>query len=164
MPVDADIQEPDELAYKAMNAELVLAKMRSAGNRLNIVILDACRNNPFPGATRSAERGLAVVGVKVPESIIVYATDPGSVAQDGDGRNSPFTKAFIEQVAVPGRDIAVTLKRVTSAVKLATGGVQTPWVSTNYTVDFAFRPGDESTNPRQRRQLPQASPQALLSR
>ncbi len=147
LPVDADIQEPDELAYKAMNAELVLAKMRSAGNRLNIVILDACRNNPFPGATRSAERGLAVVGVKVPESIIVYATDPGSVAQDGDGRNSPFTKAFIEQVAVPGQDIAVTLKRVTSAVKLATGGVQTPWVSTNYTVDFAFRPGDESTNP-----------------
>ncbi|MBN2875780.1 MAG: SUMF1/EgtB/PvdO family nonheme iron enzyme [Spirochaetales bacterium] len=140
LPVDADIQAQDELAYKAVNAEQVLAKMRSAGNRLNIVVLDACRNNPFPGSTRSADKGLAVVGVKVPESIIVYATDPGAVALDGDGRNSPFTKAFIAQLAVPGQEISVALRRVTGEVKDVTRGAQTPWISTNYTRDFAFRP------------------------
>ena len=144
LPVDADIQAEDELAYKAVNAEQVLAKMRSAGNKLNIVVMDACRNNPFPGSTRSADKGLAVVRVKVPESIIVYATDPGAVAQDGDGRNSPFTKAFIEQLAVPGQEISVALRRVTGAVKDATGGVQSPWVSTNYTSDFVFRSGSAS--------------------
>ncbi len=140
LPVDADIQAQDELAYKAVNAEQVLAKMRSAGNRLNIVVLDACRNNPFPGSTRSADKGLAVVGVKVPESIIVYATDPGAVAQDGDGRNSPFTKAFITQLAVSGQEISVALRRVTGEVKDVTKGAQTPWISTNYTSDFSFRP------------------------
>jgi len=122
----------------------VLAKMRSAGNRLNIVVMDACRNNPFPGSTRSAAKGLAVVGVKVPESIIVYATDPGTVAQDGDGRNSPFTTAFIAQLAVPGLEISTALRRVTGEVKDVTGGSQTPWVSTNYTSDFAFRAGSAS--------------------
>jgi formylglycine-generating enzyme required for sulfatase activity len=147
LPVDADIQAEDELAYKAVNAEAVLAKMRSAGNRLNIVVMDACRNNPFPGSTRSADKGLAVVRVKVPESIIVYATDPGAVAQDGDGRNSPFTTAFIAQLAVPGQEISVALRRVTGEVKDATGGTQTPWVSSNYTSDFAFRPGSAVPTP-----------------
>ncbi len=146
LPVDADIQAEDELAYKAVNAEQVLAKMRSAGNRLNIVVMDACRNNPFPGSTRSADKGLAVVRVKVPESIIVYATDPGAVAQDGDGRNSPFTTAFIAQLTVPGQEISVALRRVTGEVKVVTGGSQTPWVSTNYTSDFAFRAGSASTS------------------
>ncbi len=139
LPVDSDIQDADELRYKAVDAESVLAKMRSAGNRLNIVVLDACRNNPFPGSTKSAERGLAIVKVKVPESLIVYATDPGSVAADGEGRNSPFTRAFIDQMGVPGQDVAVMMKRVTAAVRAATKGAQSPWTSSNLSVDFAFR-------------------------
>jgi formylglycine-generating enzyme required for sulfatase activity len=148
LPVDADIQDADELRYKAVDAEAVLAKMRSAGNKLNIVILDACRNNPFPGASKSAERGLAVVKVKVPESIIVYATDPGATAADGEGRNSPFTQAFLAQMEVPGQDIAVMMKRVTSAVRSATNDAQSPWVSSNLSADFAFRPsGAASASP-----------------
>jgi len=119
LAVDTDIQDADELRYKAVDAEAVLAKMRSAGNRLNIVILDACRNNPFPGASKSAERGLAVVKVKVPESLIVYATDPGATAADGEGRNSPFTQAFLAQMEIPGQDISMMMKRVTSAVRTA---------------------------------------------
>ena len=141
LPVDADIQAADEVAYKAVDAEAVLAKMRSAGNRLNIVVLDACRNNPFPGASKSGERGLAVVRVKVPESVIVYATDPGATAADGEGRNSPFTRAFLTQMETPGQDITIMMKRVTSAVREGTRGAQTPWVSSNLSVDFAFRPG-----------------------
>jgi len=141
LPVDADIQDADELAYNAVDAESVLAKMRSAGNKLNIVVLDACRDNPFPGASRSAERGLAIVKVKVPESVIVYATDPGSTASDGTGRNSPFTKAFLENMDAPGQDITEMMKHVTRQVQTDTDGKQTPWVSTNLTKDFAFKAG-----------------------
>jgi hypothetical protein len=138
LPVDADIQDVDELRYKAMDVEAILAKMRSAGNKLNIVILDACRNNPFPGSSRAGEKGLAIVKVKVPDSVIVFATDPGSTAEDGDGRNSPFTEAFMAVMEKPGIDIAVMMKQVTGRVQAATGGKQTPWVSTNLTKDFAF--------------------------
>ena len=138
LPVDADVQDADELRYKALDAESVLAKMRSSGNKLNMIFLDACRNNPFPGATRSAERGLSVVRVEVPESVIVYATSPGSVAQDGNGRNSPFTQAFLANMKTPGQDIAVMMKQVTGSVKQSTAGSQTPWISSNLTKDFSF--------------------------
>ncbi|MGA2612258.1 MAG: caspase family protein [Spirochaetia bacterium] len=139
IPADADIQDADELAYNAVDAESILAKMRSAGNKINIVVLDACRDNPFPGSSRSAAKGLAVVKVKVPESVIVYATDPGSTASDGTGRNSPFTKAFLENMDAPGQDITEVMKRVTSRVQTDTDGKQTPWVSTNLTKDFSFK-------------------------
>jgi 6-phosphogluconolactonase (cycloisomerase 2 family)/uncharacterized caspase-like protein len=144
VPVDADIQDSDELAYKAVNAESILAKMRSAGNKINIVVLDACRDNPFPGSSRSGDKGLAIVTVKVPESVIVFATDPGSTAADGTGRNSPFTRAFLENMDAPGQDITTMLKRVTSRVRQDTDGKQTPWVSTNLTRDFAFAPSSGS--------------------
>jgi uncharacterized caspase-like protein/streptogramin lyase len=139
IPVDADIQNQDELAYNAVDVESILAKMRSAGNKINIVVLDACRDNPFPGSSRSLDKGLAVVKVKVPESVIVYATDPGSTALDGTGRNSPFTKAFLENMETPDQDITVMMKRVTSRVQNDTDGKQTPWVSTNLTKDFSFK-------------------------
>ena len=139
IPVDADIQAADELAYNAVDAESILAKMRSAGNKINIVVMDACRDNPFPGASRSTEKGLAVVKAKVPESVIVFATDPGSTASDGTGRNSPFTKAFLDNMDAPGQDITELMKRVTSRVRTDTDGKQTPWVSTNLTKDFSFR-------------------------
>jgi hypothetical protein len=139
IPVDADIQDADELRYNALDAESVLAKMRSAGDKLNIVILDACRNNPYRGSSRSGEKGLSMVQVKVPESVIVYATDPGATAADGTGRNSPFTTAFMSAMEDPDVDIAVMMKRVTNRVQAATAGAQTPWVSTNLTRDFAFK-------------------------
>ena len=78
IPARADIQSADELAYAAVNAEQVYAKMESSGARTNIIILDACRNNPFPGSERAMDRGLAVVsGVQPPRSLIVYSTAPG---------------------------------------------------------------------------------------
>jgi 6-phosphogluconolactonase (cycloisomerase 2 family)/uncharacterized caspase-like protein len=147
IPVDADIQDADELAYKAVAVESILAKMRSAGNKINIVVLDACRDNPFPGSSRSGDKGLTIVTVKVPESVIVYATDPGSTAADGTGRNSPFTKAFLENMDVPGQDITGMLKRVTSKVRSDTDGKQTPWVSTNLTRDFTFKSASTGVPP-----------------
>ncbi len=71
---------------------------------LNADIKDACRDNPFPSATRSATRGLSVMGFQAPGSLIVYSTSPGSVASDGDGRNGLFTTYFLEYVQTPGLD------------------------------------------------------------
>jgi formylglycine-generating enzyme required for sulfatase activity len=140
LPVDQDIQDADEVAYKAMDAESVLAKMQSAGNSLNLVFLDACRNNPFPGSGRSGDRGLAVMKVDLPESVIVYAAEPGKIAADGDGRNSPFTQAFLKNMTAPGADILAVMKKVKAAVATATNGQQSPRVDQNLSKDFSFYP------------------------
>lgn len=138
IPVSADIQDADEVAYKALDTEAVLAKMESAGNSLNIVILDACRNNPFPGSGRSGDRGLSALKVSLPESVIVYATEPGRVADDGNDRNSPFTAAFLSAMNVPGQDITMMMKKLTADVRQKTGGRQSPRVDSNLTRDFMF--------------------------
>lgn len=128
IPARADIQEADELPYSAVNAEQVYAKMESAGARTNIIVLDACRNNPFPGAERAGERGLAVVGnVQPPQSIIVYATAPGKTAQDGEGRNGAFTTALLRHLGEPGLDVELMIRKVRADVIAATGGAQVPW-------------------------------------
>jgi len=140
LPVDQDIEDADEVAYKAMDAEAVLAKMQSAGNSLNLVFLDACRNNPFPGSGRSGERGLAVVKVDLPESVIVYAAEPGKTAADGEGRNSPFTRALLKNMTAQGTDILALMKKVKAEVASATDGQQSPRVDQNLSRDFAFYP------------------------
>ena len=140
LPVDQEIEDADEVAYKAMDAEAVLAKMQSAGNSLNLVFLDACRNNPFPGSGRSGERGLAVVKVDLPESVIVYAAEPGKTAADGEDRNSPFTRALLKNMTAPGTDILAVMKKVKAAVATATNGQQSPRVDQNLSRDFSFYP------------------------
>ncbi len=128
IPAKTDIQDPDELAFSAVNSDQVYAKMESSGDRMNIVILDACRNNPFPGSERSSERGLAVVGtVQPPQSLIVYATAPGRTAQDGEGRNGVFTQALLKHLAEPNLDVELMIRRVREDVITATNGVQVPW-------------------------------------
>jgi len=140
IPAHSDIREADELPYAAINAEQVFAKMESAGAKTNIIILDACRNNPYPGAERAGERGLAVVGnIQPPQSLIVYATAPGKTAQDGEGRNGVFTAAFLDHLADPGLDIELMIRRVREDVISATGGVQVPWHNSSLTGEgFAF--------------------------
>jgi uncharacterized caspase-like protein len=93
IPVDADIPSASFLRTKALHMQAVLDEMQGAGNGLNMVVLDACRDNPFPWA-RGGSRGLAVTGVQPPGSIIVYATSAGSTAADGTGRNGLFTTIF----------------------------------------------------------------------
>ena len=86
VPVNAAIQSEGDVKYGSLNAGLVLAKMEDAGNGPNVVILDACRNNPFARSFRSAEAGLARMDAPT-GSLIAYATAPGHVASDGEGRN-----------------------------------------------------------------------------
>jgi hypothetical protein len=105
--------------------------MEGAGTKLNIVILDVCRNNPFGGrGLRGSEGGLAQM--RAPEgTLISYATQPGSVARDGADGNSPYTRALVETIRKPGQDIFQTFNAVGLAVKQATAGSQQPWVSSS---------------------------------
>jgi hypothetical protein len=146
IPAKADIQAPDELSFSAVNAEQIYAKMEASGDRTNIVLLDACRNNPFPGSERASERGLAVVGtIQPPQSLIVYATAPGKTAQDGEGRNGVFSSALLKHLSDPGLDVEIMFRRVRDEVISATGGAQVPWTNSSLSgKGFIFVPAKAS--------------------
>jgi hypothetical protein len=124
----------------------VLDSMQAAGNRLNLVFLDACRNNPF-GWARSTTRGLAVVGYQPPGSIIVYATSAGSVAQDGTGRNGVFTGELLKNLETPGIDLDTMLNRTAQGVMKATRNQQNPAVYKQFFESAYLRPLPETVQP-----------------
>lgn len=131
VPVGANPTREADVDFQMLDASLVLRQMESAGTRLNLVLLDACRNNPLGGrGLRSADSGLAQM--RAPEgTVISYATQPGNVAQDGEGGNSPYTKALAQAVSKPGLDIFQTFNEVGLAVMQATGNAQQPWLSSS---------------------------------
>ncbi len=137
IPLNANIST-EEIRHNALAAGQVLANMESAGNTTNIVILDACRDNPFAGSSRSAgSRGLSVV--EAPSgTIVVYSTAPGLVAADGKGRNGIFTAALLKYIGTPDRDIETLLRDVRSDVIKETSGSQVPWSSSSLTESFYF--------------------------
>jgi TPR repeat protein len=139
IPVGSDIQNEDEIQDLAVSANLVLAKMETAGNPLNIVILDACRNNPFTRSFRSSQTGLAQMDAPT-GSLLVYATGPGSVAADGEGRNGLFTKYLLKHVRIPGMEVGKMLRSVRKFVIKESNNQQTPWDSSSLTGDFYFTP------------------------
>lgn len=139
IPVDADIQSEDEIAFNAVDANLVLEKMDAANNGLNVVILDACRNNPFARSFRSAAQGLAQMDAPS-GTLIAFATAPGSVASDGEGANGVYTKHLIEHMAAPGVPVEQLFKRVRIAVTRETRDRQVPWESSSLKGDFYFKP------------------------
>ncbi len=138
LPVDADIQQAHELSSKALSMELVASTLERTGSDLNLVILDACRDNPFSSSRGSADRGLSAMVRGGNESMVVFATAPGAVAQDGTGRNSPFTTAFKEHLATPDLEIRQLVARVSRSVQEMTGARQIPWVNTSFTGEFFF--------------------------
>ena len=136
IPVGAEIESAVEFEIDAVPARWVLAFMEAAGNRLNIVILDACRNNPF-GTGRGAPQGLA--SMDAPSgSLIAYSAAPGQAATDGAGDNSPYTEALAARLAEPGLKLEDVFKRVRVAVEDATRGEQTPWENSSLRGDFYF--------------------------
>jgi carboxyl-terminal processing protease len=130
VPVGANPTREADVDFQMVDVNLVLRQMDGAGTRLNLVVLDACRNNPFGGrGLRSADGGLAQM--RAPEgTLISFATQPGNVALDGEG-NSPYTKALSATIRRSGLDIFQTFNEVGLAVKRATGGSQQPWVSSS---------------------------------
>ena len=141
IPVNADIEREDEIADQAIDANLVLAKMDSAKNALNIMILDACRNNPFARSFRSAARGLAQMDAPT-GTLISFATAPGSVASDGSGANGLYTEHLLKAIREPGLPIEQVFKQVRIGVTKATADQQVPWESSSLKGDFFFTPPD----------------------
>jgi formylglycine-generating enzyme required for sulfatase activity len=137
IPVDARIETESDVKYEAVDAGRVLGKMEDAGNRLNIVILDACRDNPFSRSFRNADKGLARMDAPT-GSLIAYATAPGQVAAEGEGRNGVYTKYLLKHMTVPGWTIEQVLKRVRVDVIASTGDKQVPWESSSLTGNFYF--------------------------
>lgn len=139
IPVDAAIEREDEVPYKAFDVGLVLEKMEGAKNPLNIVILDACRNNPFVRGSRSAGGGLAQMDAPT-GSIVAFATAPGAEAADGSGANGLYTSYLLKFMATPGLKVEDVFKRTRVAVKQDSAGRQIPWESTSLEGDFYFLP------------------------
>ncbi|MGL6109935.1 MAG: caspase family protein [Rubrivivax sp.] len=141
LPVDADITREDEVPYKAFDVGQVLDKLESAKNPLNIVILDACRNNPFARQSRSGGGG-GLAQMDAPAgSIIAFATAPGAEAADGSTSNGLYTGQLLRYMNTPGLKVEDVFKRTRVAVKQASGGRQIPWESTSLEGDFYFAPG-----------------------
>ncbi len=141
IPVNATIESESDVRYKAVNIGQVLGKMGEARNGLNMVILDACRDNPFAKSFRSSSRGLAVVSsAAVKGTLIAYATSPGNVASDGEDRNGLYTKHLLHHIASPGLPVEQVFKRVLQGVERDTNGKQSPWTSSSFSGDFFFSP------------------------
>jgi len=131
IPVGASIPSENYLRERAVSVQTMLGELNDAGNELNVVVLDACRDNPF-GWSRSGSRGLTVVSNQPADSIIVYATSAGSTAADGTGRNGLFTEQLLQQLKSPGLDIKEIFDRTGAAVSQASGRKQTPAIYSQY--------------------------------
>ena len=139
IPVGADIQREDEVSFNAFDAALLLEKMEAARSRVNIVILDACRNNPFSRSFRSGSQGLAQMDAPV-GSYLSFATAPARVASDGKDGNGLYTQHLLEAMRTPGLKIEEVFKRVRVKVMADSEGQQIPWDNSSLAGDFYFIP------------------------
>jgi carboxyl-terminal processing protease len=137
VPVGAAIAAEADVDLEAVSAETVLKQMEFAGARVNIVILDACRNNPLPRSMRSASGGLARMDAPT-GTFIGYSTSPGDVAADGSGKNSPYTTALVSELGKPGIAIEEAFRNVRVKVMNTTDKQQVPWDSSSLTGAFYF--------------------------
>jgi len=137
IPVSVDINSEDEVVDEAISISSILHKMEGAGNAINIVVLDACRNNPFARSYRSASRGLTRMDGPT-GSYIAYATAPGMIASDGKGKNGLYTQYLLEYMQQPGLSIEQVFKKVRVGVIGDTGGKQVPWENSSLLGDFYF--------------------------
>jgi tetratricopeptide (TPR) repeat protein len=139
VPIDASITTPTDVVYACYPADKILGKMEFSNSRMNIVILDACRNNPFPATTRSgAGQGLAQVRA-AKGAYVAFATAPGSVASDGSGRNGLYTQELLKAMRVPNLTIEQMFKQVRQNVSELSGGKQNTWDNSNIVGEFFFK-------------------------
>jgi hypothetical protein len=137
LPIGASIESEADIRFEAVNAARVLAQMEQAGNGLNMLVLDACRNNPYARSWRTSNRGLA--RMEAPSgSLILYATSPGDVAADGSGRNGLFTEKLMNAIDIKGLKIEDVFKQTAIAVSRASGKRQVPYFEGVILGDFYF--------------------------
>jgi hypothetical protein len=140
VPVDVDVKRESDIPMQAVRVNDILNTLTSVPSKMRLLLLDACRNNPFPELNKSVGRGLAIVDAKIgaPNTFMSFSTSPGAEAEDGSGANSPYTTALLEAAKTPNIPVEETFKRVRLAVNKATDGRQTPWDSSSLTEDFRF--------------------------
>ncbi|MEQ9488181.1 MAG: caspase family protein [Alphaproteobacteria bacterium] len=138
IPIGAQIEEEIDVEIEGVRASSLLGILRKARSSLNIVILDACRNNPFESSSRSAQTGLAKMDAPT-GTLLAYSTAPGKVAEDGDGKNSTYTRALARAIKTPGAKVEEVFKTVRVNVVDRTQGRQVPWESSSLTGDFVFQ-------------------------
>ena len=139
IPVDAKLRNEKKVEYNCVRADRILAEMEIAGSRTNIVILDACRDNPFERSWRRGTEGTGLAFMNAPAgSLIAYSTAPGTTALDGRGKNSPYTSALLQHIKTPNITVLEMFQGVRSTVIARTGGKQTPWESTSLRGTFYF--------------------------
>jgi hypothetical protein len=140
VPIDVDPKREADIPLQAVRLNDILNTLTSVPSKMRILMLDACRNNPFPDLNKTSGGGLAIVDAKIgaPGTFLSFSTSPGAVAEDGSGANSPYTTALLAAGKEQGIPIEETFKRVRLAVNKSTDGRQTPWDSSSLTDDFRF--------------------------
>ena len=146
IPVDANIKREDEVTFNSFDAGQLLEKMETAHSSVNIVILDACRNNPFARSFRSSSQGLAQMDAPV-GTYLSFATAPARVASDGKNGNGLYTQYLLKAMRTPGLKIEEVFKRVRVNVMNDSDGLQIPWDNSSLTGDFYFIPPDNVSAP-----------------
>lgn len=138
IPVDVDLKVQADVEDECVRADYVIENLENAKSKMNIIILDACRNNPIP---RSWSRGVSggLSSMTAPSgTFIAFSTSPGRTADDGLGRNSPFTEAFLKNLDLPNTQLEVFFKKVQQDVSRKTSNRQIPWIESSFVGDFYF--------------------------
>jgi len=135
--VDADIVGEEDVPNQSLSTRQIMDVLADAKSRMNLVFLDACRDNPFARSFRSSSRGLGRENAPS-GTLISFATRPGSTAADGDGRNGLYTSVLLQQIKNTDQPIEQVLKRVVTGVKTASKGQQEPWMEGSIEGDFCF--------------------------
>ena len=139
MPVDARVENPEDIKARCVDVNAVIEGIGRAANPMNMVILDACRDNPFGGDAKTEQKGLSQLDAP-PGTLLAYATSPGNIASDGDGANGLYTEHLLREMKVPEAKIEDVFKRVRLGVRRRSHGQQIPWESTSLEQDFWFIP------------------------
>lgn len=142
IPIDAQIENESSVRAETVDVDTVLDQL--SASPLNVVILDACRNNPFERRFRGTGGGLAQMDAPK-GTLIAYATSPGKVASDGDGRNGLYTQELLKVIQTPGLEVEKAFKRVRANVARATADNQIPWEASSLTGEFSFSRGESAT-------------------
>lgn len=138
LPVDFQANEEDEIPRQSIDLTVLVDKVTKAQGKLNIVIVDACRSSFLSSTNRSVAQGLAKMS-PVEGTILAFSTAPGQIANDGAGRNSPYTDSLIRTLKKPGLKVEDIFKETAKLVEIQTAGRQHPWYTSNLTSDYALR-------------------------
>jgi hypothetical protein len=140
IPIDTDVSSEMSVVADTVDLDLLLGTMAESGTRINLVVLDACRNNPYERRIRGMGRGLAPISAtETRGTFIAYSTEPGKTAADGDGNHSPYAQALLDVVEMPTLSVEAVFKQVRVKVMQLTNEAQIPWESSSLTGDFRFK-------------------------